>query len=109
MSADRMAPRRQSSPTLLSTSTKDDLLPLARKPLGFSPTGLGGTLSSGHSISRSSRYRLTLPESSSKPTRRFSLGTKHSGTQFRMIQPRTPRLAASMAAYSSRRVRSDVQ
>lgn len=61
------------------------------------------------SSSSSSRYLTTLPRSSSKQTSRLSSGMKQSGTMCRITHPRTPRLAASMAAYSSLRVLSLVQ
>lgn len=62
-----------------------------------------------------SRYLLTLPVSSSsasasllKRVRRKSLGRMQSGINL-VTKPRTPLEAASMAAYSRRRVSDDVQ
>ena len=73
-----------------------------------SPGGLTFTFSSG----KSNRYLLTLPASlpSSSWNRglRFSSGKIQSGTIF-MKNPFTPLLAASIAAYSSLRVLSEVQ
>ena len=77
------------------------------QPLVFTDSGF--STGSGSSASSSSRYRTTLPRSSSKPIRRLLWGTKQSGTTWRITQPRTPLLAASIAAYSSRRVLSLVQ
>lgn len=58
-------------------------------------------------------YRLTLPASLSPSSSwkriRFVLAGKMQSGSILMKNPRMPRLAASIAAYSNRRVESDVQ
>lgn len=85
------------------------LFPLPPVPLSFLAPLNGQGFSSGIC----NRYLLTLPASlPSSPSQNLvlllSFGTMQSGTNFRM-NPRTPFDAASIAAYSSRRVESDVQ
>jgi len=103
----------------LSSPIRASALPQERSPRSlllpklvhrFNIPGLPlGDFSSG----RASRYRLTLPASESassqwKRVRRELGGSIQSGTSL-MKNPRNPRLAASIAAYSNRRLASEVQ
>lgn len=90
-----------------------NMLGLGRFPFPFSPSPRAPLKGQGFSSGRCKRYLLTLPASlslspSQKRVRLFSFGTIQSGTNFRK-KPLTPFDAASIAAYSRRRVESEVQ